>query len=124
MSTCGILHYFGEDGLIPARNKVDGGVAVHEYGLCLALAALCGDVFKGLRREFRSVTGKVFVAGLLTAAYGECGKEEYRWSYLSVAYPGLPVWDLTDKQAVGAGRCSNMAADILDKEFSGSAYNT
>ena len=110
-----------EEGLIPVRDKVEGGVAVHEYGLCMALASLCGDILKGLRREFRNATEKVFVAGLLTAAYGGCGKEEYRWSYLSVAYPGLPVWDLTDKQAVGAGRCSRMAADILGREFGGSA---
>jgi len=106
-----------EDGLIPARDKVDGGVAVHEYGLCMALLTLCTDVAKGLQREFRGATEKVLVAGLLSAAYGGCSTEEYGWSYLSVMFPGLAIEDLTGKQRTGAERCTRMAMDTLSRKF-------
>ena len=104
-----------EDGLIPARDKITG-VVVHEYGLCMALYALCEGIAKGLHREFRMAAGKVFVAGLLSAAYGGYGEEEYRWSYLSVKCPGLSL-TLTDKQRVGAERCARMAKDALLRKF-------
>jgi hypothetical protein len=106
-----------EDGLIPSRDKVEGDVSVYEYGLCMALAALCKKISVGLRREFRGASEKVFVAGLLNAAYGGRGTIEYNWSYLSVKYPGLVVQNLTDKQTVGADRCARMAADTFYKEF-------
>lgn len=110
-----------KDGLIPARDNLAGGVAVYEYGLCMAFLALCGDVLKGLRREFRSATEKVFIAGILSAAYGGCGDDEYRWSYLSVKYPDISYKNLTDKQRVGAQRCARMAADILHRQFGDAA---
>ena len=105
-----------KDGLIPVRDKVTG-VIVYEYGLCMALLALCTGIAKGMQREFRGAAEKVFIAGLLCAAYGNNGEGEYRWSYLSVKYPGLSMGNLTEKQQVGAQRCARMAADALRKQF-------
>lgn len=106
-----------EDGLIRARDKVAGGIAVFERGLCMALHSLCSDVAKGLRREFRAAADKVLVAGLLAAAYGDSGQDAYQWSCLSLKYPGLDMRSLTAKQRVGAERCARMARDQLGRRF-------
>lgn len=107
-----------EDGLIPARDKVTDEVVVYEYGLCMTMLTLCGDITKGLNREFRSATNRILVAGLLTAAYGECNQEVYEYSYLSVKFPGFDMnKPLTDKQRTGAERCERMAYDTMLKKF-------
>jgi hypothetical protein len=107
-----------EGGLIPARDKVEGEVAVYEYGLCMTLRAICGKALAGLRRSFRGAADRVFVAGLLAFAYGEGGQEAYLRSYLSVAMPGLDMAKaLTDRQRTGAERCARMVADMAEKRF-------
>jgi hypothetical protein len=109
-----------EDGLIPARDKVAGEVAVYEYGLCMTLRSICDKILAGLRRGFRGAADRVFVAGLLAFAYGESGEEAYRRSYLSVAMPGLDMAKpLTDRQRTGAERCARMMADTAEKRFGG-----
>jgi hypothetical protein len=107
-----------EGGLIPARDKVAGEVEVHEYGLCMAMLALCGDIAKGFRREFRGAADRVVVAGILAAAYGGDALEDYRWSYLSVKFPGLDMAKApTEKQRVAIDRCERMARDVMQRCF-------
>ena len=107
-----------EDGLIPVRDKVKDEVVVYEYGLCMTMLALCADISSGLKREFRSATDRILVAGLLTAIYGESGQEVYEWSYLSVKFPELDMAKaLTDKQRIGAERCTRMVSDVMLKHF-------
>jgi hypothetical protein len=106
------------DGLIPARDKVSGEVIVYEYGLCMTLLSLCGDISKGLKREFRDAADWVFAAGLLLAAYGCYNTEVYSLSYLSVRYPGLDMSKKpTEKQRTAIGRCGRMASDVMQKRF-------
>jgi hypothetical protein len=106
------------EGLIPVRDKVTDDVIVYEYGLCITMMTLCDNIAKGLNREFRSATDRILVAGLLTAAYGDCSQEVYEWSYLSVRFPECDMTKtLTDKQHVGAQRCMRMASDIMLKHF-------
>ena len=107
-----------QDGLIPARDKVQGGVAVYEFGLCMTLLGLCDKVHAGLRREFRAAADRILVAGILTTAYGDCRQETYRWSFLSVKFPGLDMQKvLTDKQSFGVKRCERMSAELMRKKF-------
>jgi hypothetical protein len=107
-----------KEGLIPARDKIQGEVVVYEYGLCMSLFNLCGKVHQGLVREFRSAADHIFVAGILSAAYGDYSRETYHWSYLSVRLPGLDMRkELTDKQRVGVQRCSRMVMDFAYKRF-------
>jgi hypothetical protein len=107
-----------EGGLIPARDKVAGEVAVLEYGLCMAMLALCGDIAKGFRREFRGATDRVVVTGILAAAYGGDSLDDYLWSYLSVKFPGLDMAKApTEKQRVAIERCERMARDVMQRRF-------
>jgi len=107
-----------QDGLISARDKVQGEPEVFECGLCMTMLALCKDVHTGLRREFRAAADRILVAGLLTAAYGDCRQDTYHWSFLSVKFPGLDMkMALTDKQAFGIQRCTRMAADLMYRQF-------
>jgi hypothetical protein len=107
-----------EGGLIPVRDKVTADVAVFEYGLCMTLLSLCGDISKGLVREFRAAADRIFVAGLLLAIYKECSQEIYEWSYLSIKFPGFDMTNaLTDKQRVGKQRCTRMASDVMFRHF-------
>jgi len=107
-----------QDGLIPARDKVQEGPAVFECGLCMTMLALCHDVHTGLRREFRAAADWILVAGLLTAAYGDYFADTYRWSYLSERFPGLDMGKaLTDKQSFGVQRCARMAGELMRKHF-------
>jgi hypothetical protein len=107
-----------EDGLIPVRDKVNEDVVVFEYGLCMVMLALCSDITKALKREFRAAADRILVTGLLTAAYGDSSQEVYEWSYLSVKFPGLDMKKkLTDRQRTGAERCARMASDIMLKHF-------
>jgi hypothetical protein len=107
-----------EDGLIPVRDKVTDEVVVFEYGLCMTLLGLCGDISKGFAREFRAAADRIFVAGLLLAIYKDCSQEIYEWSYLSIKFPGFDMTKtLTDKQRVGAERCMRMESDVMLKHF-------
>jgi hypothetical protein len=107
-----------QDGLIPARDKVQEGPEVFECGLCMTLLALCENVHKGLRREFRAAADCILVAALLTTAYGDCRPDTYQWSFLSVRFPGLDMGrGLTDKQSFGVQRCARMAAELMRKKF-------
>jgi hypothetical protein len=107
-----------EDGLIPVRNKVTADVVVFEYGLCMALLSICEDILKGLAREFRTATNRIFVTGLLLAIYKDCSQEIYEWSYMSIKFPGLNMTKtLTDKQFVGAQRCMRMVSDVMHRHF-------
>ena len=113
-----------KDGLIPASDKLEGEVTVYECGLCMTLLALCDKVHIGLRREFRAATDRILVAGLLSAAYGEYSPETYRWSFLSVRFPGLDMLKpMTDKQSFGVQRCARMACDVMRKRFGEEAPN-
>jgi len=107
-----------EDGLIPARDKVTDEVVVYEFGLCMTLLAICNDIAKGLKREFRDAADRILVIGLLSAAYGNSSQETYEWSYLSVKFPGYDMAKtLTDKQRIGAERCCRMASDAMLRRF-------
>ena len=107
-----------EDGIIPAREKIGGEVAVFEYGLCATLFHLCSDVYLGLKRNFRDAADRIFVFGILSAAYGDFSQESYLWSFLSVKFPGLDMHkSFTDKQAIAFERCKRMLADVMCKTF-------
>ena len=107
-----------KDGLIAARDKVSGDVTVYEYGLCMTLLKLCGGIEKGLDRNFRSAAEKIFIKGLLSAAYGDSSPEAYHSSYLSVLRPGHDMSKaLTDNQRVAAERCERMISDVTAKRF-------
>ena len=106
------------EGLIPARDKVQGEVVVFEFGLCMTMLDLCGNVHTGLRREFRAAADWIFVAGILRVAYGDYSPESYHWSFLSVVFPGLDMLKkLTDKQHIGLERCERMIRELLRKRF-------
>jgi hypothetical protein len=107
-----------EDGLIPARDKVVGDVFVYEYGLSAAVIWLCGNIHKGLSREFRGAADRVFVMGALLALYGSHDMETYDSSYLSIEYPGLDMEKPpTIKQATAIERCRRMVMDVMGKLF-------
>lgn len=106
------------DGLIPARDKVQGAVIVYEYGLCMTLFSLCDGIHKGLCREFRGGADWILVAGLLTVAYGDYSQDTYQWSFLSVRFPGLDMNKaLTDKQRFGLTRCERMVTEVSRTRF-------
>lgn len=107
-----------EEGLIPASDKVSGDVVVYEYGLCMTVLDLCGDIAKGLRREFRGATDWILVSGIISAAYGICSPEIFRWSYLSVQFQDINILKIpTDKQRIGIERCTRMVSDVMRKHF-------
>jgi hypothetical protein len=109
-----------EDGLIPARDKVSGEVAVYEYGLCMAALALCGDIGTGIRREFRRAADFVMVSGILMAVYGRCDRETFDQCYLCVKFPALDIdKDPPDKQKTGIARGERMVLDALLQKFGG-----
>jgi hypothetical protein len=111
-----------QNGLIPARDKVQGEVVVYEFGLSTVLLYLCDNVYSGLRRDFRNVADQVFVAGMLSAAYGDYSQDTYHWSYLSVKFPNLDMQKaLTDKQRFGVQRCERMVKETVRKRFGGDA---
>jgi hypothetical protein len=107
-----------QDGLIPAKDKVQYEPVVFECGLCMTMLVLCRDVHTGLRREFRAAADWILVAGLLTSAYGNHRPETYRWSYLSARFPGLNMdKTVTDKQSFGVQRCARMADELMHRQF-------
>jgi hypothetical protein len=107
-----------EGGLIPKRDNVSGDVRVYEYGLCMTMLGLCGDIAKGFRREFRGASDRILVSGLLSAAYGSSDQETYGWSFLSVKFPGIEIGkEPTIKQGVAIERCGRMAADVMARRF-------
>ena len=111
-----------QDGLVPKRAKAPADVRVYEYGLCMTMLGLCGDIAKGFRREFRGATDRILVAGILSAAYGAISPETYGWSFLSVRFPGLDMSkEPTPKQRVAIERCGRMAADVMARRFGADA---
>jgi len=107
-----------QDGLVPARDKVQGEVIVYEYGMCMTTLKLCDKVHAGLRREFRAAADWILVAGILSAVYGDYSQETYQWSFLSVKFPKLDMnKTLTDKQSFGVQRCERMATELMRKKF-------
>ena len=103
-----------KDGLIPAKDKVDGAIVVYEYGLHMTALVVSGDILTGLRREFRAVATRIYISGILLATGGEADDESFKSSYLSVVFPGVSVVQaLSDSQRTGLGRCQRMVADKL-----------
>ena len=107
-----------EDGLIPAQEKIGDEVFVFEYGLCSTLFNLCSDIHSALKRSFRDAADRIFVAGILSVAYGDCSQESYHWSFLSIKFPDLDIQkNFTDKQMVAFERCKRMITDVMNKTF-------
>ena len=107
-----------EDGLIPAQEKIGDEVSVFEYGLCATVFYLCSDIHAGLIKNFRDAADRIFVAGILSVAYGDCSLESYKWSFLSVKFPDLDILkSFTDKQTVAFERCKRMITDVMSKKF-------
>jgi len=107
-----------KDGLIPARDKVSGEVAVLDCGVYAAALSLCARGIAALNREHRGAAGAVAARGLLLWANGAARAEDYAASWLSVALPGADVAKApTPKQAADAERVARMAADAFRREF-------
>jgi len=103
-----------EDGLIPAKDKVDGDVLVYEYGLHMTALAISDGIYMGLQRNFRADAERVLIAGILLAAGGSANESDFKSSYLSVAFPEVSFAQmLTDKQSTEAERCKRMVTDKL-----------
>ena len=102
------------DGLIPARDKVEGEILVYEYGLHMTALAISGDIFVGLRREFRTAAARILVSGILLATGSGADEESFKSSYLSVVFPDESlVQPLGDNQRIGVERCQRMVTDKL-----------
>jgi len=109
-----------EDGLILARDKVAGDVAVYDYGLHMTALSLSGNIFQGLRREFRGAAERILVLGILLAAGGTA--DAFDASYLSKVFPDVSLArEFTQKQETGVERCKKMVADKLSAAFAGDA---
>ena len=107
-----------KDGLILARDKVKDEVLVYEYGLCMTLLDLSGNIHSGLNRNFRGAAERILVSGILAAAYGDQSQESYNWSFLSVKFPRLDMQKIpTPKQAIAIGRCERMVTDVMARKF-------
>jgi hypothetical protein len=103
-----------EGGLIPARDKVTGDVIVYAYGLHMTALALSEKILLGLKREFRGAAERLLVMGILLATGWGVDDDSFNASFLSRVFPEVDLAQkLTEKQRIGAERCTRMVADKL-----------
>jgi hypothetical protein len=107
-----------EDGLIPARDKVAGGVEVFEYGLSMAALGLCAKIHAGFRRDFKANADFVMASSILDACFGAHGSDALAHSYLGVHFSGsrFPTAP-TARQLCAIERGARMALDTLSRKF-------
>lgn len=103
-----------EDGLIPPKDKVEDTVTVLEYGLSALILPVCSNIHKGLRRTFAKNGDFVMTAAVLSFIYTKYSNSLFRYSYLSVRFPGLDFKTLpTEEQISGIDRGSRMIRDTM-----------
>jgi len=112
-----------EDGLIPAKDKIQTPVKAMEFGLSYFTIVCASDINAGMRRSYKGNGNLYFALSVLMFIYNDMSRELFENSYLSIHYEEISYPDEIDEKVQSAtSRGKKMIEDTLQRVL-GKEYN-
>lgn len=103
-----------QDGLIPAKSRIEGITETFEIGLSYAILSCTRNILKGLGTSYRKFGTAIYCCSVLACIFGVYSKELFEHSYLSILFSGTAFPEkFTKAQLSGIERGKRMLNDSL-----------